>query len=152
MKATPKTSKTAHPNYRRPFRRRRDKQPSAVEVRPILLLSPPMPVPTAHTPVQRGETYVDSFRLEFSHLAEQWRRDTHHLSNISKKILHPAYLRIMGMGERVVPLLLAELRARPDHWFVALRAITNIDPVQPGSNPRMAREAWLAWGRNQGLV
>lgn len=91
-------------------------------------------------------------RAEFTALAEQWRRDTRHLSQIAKKIIHPAYFRIVGMGEPVVPLLLEELRARPAHWFAALRATANLDPSPADANPSQSREAWLEWGRSQGYI
>jgi hypothetical protein len=94
----------------------------------------------------------ERLRLEFEALAEPWQRDTRHLSQISKKILHPAYFRIIGMGEPVIPLLLEALRDRPAHWFAALKATANLDPVTPGSNPSAAREAWLKWGRSKGLI
>ena len=45
-------------------------------------------------------------RKEFTVLAEEWARATRHLSLIQKKIVHPAYFRIVGMGEAAVPLLL----------------------------------------------
>jgi hypothetical protein len=66
--------------------------------------------------------------------------------------LHPAYQEIIGMGERVVPLLLAELRREPDDWFWALHAITGANPVpaaRGGSLPAMA-EAWIQWGVEKG--
>ena len=50
----------------------------------------------------------------FHTLAERWKNETAHYSNIAKRALHPAYQEIIGMGERVVPLLLAELRREPD--------------------------------------
>ena len=90
---------------------------------------------------------TERLRSEFTALAEQWRCETQHLSQVSKKVIHPNYLRIVGMGEAVVPLLLEALRDRPAHWFVALRSITNQDPVPLGANPAQAREAWLSWGR-----
>src|SRR5690349_5293357 len=52
---------------------------------------------------------AERLRPEFNTLAEQWRRDTQHLSQISKKVVHPAYFRIVGMGQSVVPLLLEAL-------------------------------------------
>ena len=94
----------------------------------------------------------EPLRVEFAALADQWRRETQHLSLISKRVSHPAYLRIMGMGKPVVPLLLEELRDRPSHWFVALRFTANTDPVPQGANPSRAREAWLEWGRAERLV
>ena len=95
---------------------------------------------------------AEQLRPEFATLAEQWRRDTQHLSLISKKVLHPAYFRIMGMGEDAVPLLLETLRDNPAHWFAALRATAKTDPSPPQANPSMAREAWLDWGRSRGLI
>ena len=100
--------------------------------------------------VQRGQG--ERLRQEFAACADQWNRDTKHLSLISKKVLHPAYLRIIGMGEPALPLLLEELRDRPSHWFVALRSIANFDPAPQGANPSDAREAWLNWGRAEGLL
>jgi hypothetical protein len=94
----------------------------------------------------------ERLRAEFRSLVEQWRRDTHHFSQISKKVTHPAYFRIMGMGERAIPLLLEELRDRPSHWFSALKAIANFDPVPTGASPAMARDAWLEWGRKNRLI
>jgi hypothetical protein len=100
--------------------------------------------------VSRQET--ERFRSEFVALAQQWRRDTRHLSQVAKKIAHPAYLRITGMGAAVVPLLLEELRERPAHWFAALRATTNVDPSPTEATPSQAREAWLEWGKSQGYI
>jgi hypothetical protein len=67
---------------------------------------------------------------------------------------HPAYQEIIGMGQKVVPLLLTELKRKPDFWFVALREITGENPVPPESAGRieeMAR-AWLKWGRSKGYI
>jgi len=94
----------------------------------------------------------EQLRSEFETLTEQWRKDTHHLSQVSKKVTHPAYFRIIGMGEAVVPLLLEKLRDRPSHWFVALQATANANPVADGASPAQAREAWLEWGKSRGLI
>ena len=53
------------------------------------------------------------------------------------------------MGPEVVPLLLGELERVPDHWFRALHALTDADPVPDtsrGKVPEMA-DAWLRWAR-----
>jgi len=64
------------------------------------------------------------------------------------------YQRIIGMGEAVVPLILEEMRREPGHWFWALQAITESNPIPPGAfgNVREMTDAWLAWGRAQGLI
>jgi len=53
-----------------------------------------------------------------------WNDETGHLSSVTKAITYPSYQRIIGMGRDVLPQLLAELKATPDHWLVALHAIT----------------------------
>lgn len=63
------------------------------------------------------------------------------------------YQRIIGMGPSVVPLILEELSREPDQWFWALESITEENPVPSearGSVPQMT-EAWLQWGRQQGV-
>jgi hypothetical protein len=132
----------------------------------VILAAQKAPVPESATIAQHGEITTagetdsalrlrvqgERLRREFETLAGQWQRDTRHLSLIARKVLHPAYLRIIGMGEPVVPLLLEALRDRPAHWFAALKATANLDPVAPGSNPSAARASWLEWGRSKGLI
>jgi hypothetical protein len=91
-------------------------------------------------------------RVEFEALDKKWRRETRHLSLVSKKIAHPAYLRIIAMGEPAIPLLLESLRDRPSHWFAALQAIANTDPCHIDATPAQARDAWLNWGTSHGYI
>jgi hypothetical protein len=58
------------------------------------------------------------------------------------------------MGLPVVPLILEELRTNPHHWFWALEVITDENPVPGDARGDMQRiaEAWLDWGRQQGLI
>ena len=95
---------------------------------------------------------AEELRYEFEVLSKRWERDTRHISLISKKVVHDSYLRIIGMGEAAIPLILESLRARPDHWFAALRATSNTDPSEPDDNPSTAREAWISWGIEQGYI
>jgi hypothetical protein len=90
--------------------------------------------------------------VTFLELAEQWRRETGMMSLITKMSMHPAYQRIIGMGQAVVPLILRELEQEPDHWFWALQAITGANPVQSEQRGRLKQmaEAWIQWGRENG--
>ncbi len=90
----------------------------------------------------------------FRELAQQWQAETSHLSSMTAKATHPAYQQIIGMGKEALPLILADLRRAPKHWFWALRAITGIDPVRPEDRGRMASmtRSWLSWGRDEGLL
>lgn len=68
-------------------------------------------------------------------------------------VLRP-YQHIIGMGWDAVPFLLVEMAREPDQWFWALEAITEENPVPQESRGRVreATEAWLAWGRERGLI
>jgi hypothetical protein len=96
----------------------------------------------------------NSARLEaeFKAQVDKWRRDTLHKSSLTRMVLHPSYLRIVGMGREVLPLLFKELNERPDHWLVALSAITGNDPAPENSTFGEAVTAWLAWGRKHGYL
>ena len=98
----------------------------------------------------RPPSLAEQFRI----MAEQWERETAALSSVTEIAIHPAYQRIIGLGPDAVPLILAELRRRPNHWFWALRALTGADPAHQESRGRVHRmaEAWLSWGRAMGLT
>jgi len=87
----------------------------------------------------------------FSHLASLWRQDTQRLSSVTKKLQHPAYRRIILMGEAVVPLILRELEQRSGLWFAALEEITQASPVSHGATVEEAAIAWLKWGSQFGF-
>jgi len=94
----------------------------------------------------------EHLQIEFDALSKRWNADTRHMSLISEKITHPAHLRIIGMGEAAIPLILKALRDKPTHWFTALRATTNTDPATENDNPATARAAWLEWGIKEGYI
>ena len=90
-----------------------------------------------------------SMRDNFYKLAQQWKTERQHGSDILEMVIHPAYQRIIGMGPNAIPLLLEQLEQKPDHWFWALYALTEVDPVPPDSQGRLKEmaEAWLDWGK-----
>lgn len=91
-------------------------------------------------------------QLVFEALASEWKEQVGGSSFVAEKTRHPAYHKIIEMGQVVVPFLLRELEQKPTHWFEALKAITGENPVQPeqrGRTKQMA-QAWLKWGREQG--
>jgi hypothetical protein len=89
----------------------------------------------------------------FADLARRWREETALRSSSTAQAAHPAYQQIIGIGPAALPLLLRELEDRGGHWFWALKAIAGVDPVAPEDRGRVKamRQAWLRWGREQGL-
>ena len=88
----------------------------------------------------------------FEKLADEWERDRPRGVDIAQMTRHPAYQRIIAMGDPAVPWLLHRLATKPDHWFVALSTITGARPVPPESRGRIKAmiQAWLDWGSQQG--
>jgi hypothetical protein len=89
---------------------------------------------------------------KFRGLVATWKEETGSKSIVSEKVVHHAYQQIISIGEKAIPLLLRELAVNPDHWFVALRSITGINPVKPEHRGRiklMAKD-WIDWGNKHG--
>ena len=101
-----------------------------------------------------GYREEDDLREDFVALADEWHAETGHLSSPVQIATHPAYQRIIGLGERVIPLILQDLRTRGGQWYWALRALTGASPVpvSAAGNIRVATQAWLDWGRQQGYI
>jgi hypothetical protein len=91
--------------------------------------------------------------LAFRYLVEQWRVERGVASSTTEILLCPSYQSIIGMGQRAVPLILAEIEAEgddPDQWFWALQVITRANPVaeEDEGNFNAMAQSWIAWARN----
>jgi hypothetical protein len=93
-------------------------------------------------------------RERFRRLASEWKEQSRYLSNTAQMAMLKPYQRIIGMGAPVVPLILEELQREPDQWFWALEAITEENPVPPeaAGKVRAMAQAWIEWGKRQGLL
>jgi hypothetical protein len=88
----------------------------------------------------------------FKELVAQWKEETWFVSSIKKRVSHLAYLQIIGFGRAAIPWILAELRREPDYWYPALEAITRMNLLPHADNMNQLREAWLAWGEENGYI
>ena len=92
----------------------------------------------------------------FDALADQWERETRHLSSPSAIARHPACQKIIEMGGVAIPLILLRMKHRPWFWFDALTTLakepTNpVDPSMFGDLQKMT-DAWLEWGVGRGYI
>jgi hypothetical protein len=90
----------------------------------------------------------------FRRLASEWKEQSRFLSNTAQIAMLKPYQRIIGMGWDAVPLILEELQREPRQWFWALEAITEENPVPPEASGkvRLMAQAWIDWGKKQGLI
>ena len=90
----------------------------------------------------------------FFALARQWREATSYYSMWWQISDHDAYRKILAMGEAAVPWILRDLAETGYHWFDALQQLTGEDAAKDVQRGRrdLAQEAWLAWGRERGMI
>jgi hypothetical protein len=90
----------------------------------------------------------------FAQLVAQWKEKSRHMSNTAQMAMLKPYQQIIGLGERAVPLILQELQREPDHWFWALEAITQVNPVpsEAAGRVQQSADAWITWGKQQGYL
>lgn len=93
-----------------------------------------------------------NLKRDFEEQLKVWEKETAVLSSITAKIMHPAYLRIIGMGIGVLPLVFEQMKKKPGHWFVALSAITGENPVDSNADFATATEQWIDWGQSKGFT
>ena len=97
-----------------------------------------------------GSTFQDKFQR----LSSEWKEKSRYMSNVAQMAVLPSYLGIIGIGPEAIPLILEELRREPDHWFWALEAITqeNPVPVEAAGNVKLMTQAWVDWGIQKGYL
>lgn len=88
----------------------------------------------------------------FKRLANEWSRNTLHISSASDLVNDRCYREIVALGWDVVPYLLVDLQRNKRFWFPALAEITRLRPFDKSdrSNPRRMTEAWIRWGKRKG--
>lgn len=96
----------------------------------------------------------DRRRERFRSLAQRWKSETALLSSTSEIAMNSSYQAIIGMGPDALPLILEDLREHSGHWYWALKAISNEDPVPPSDRGviKQMRGAWLRWGAKKGFL
>lgn len=102
---------------------------------------------------QVNQRHDSTLRERFERLAAEWKTDHMFTSSPTEVALHDSYQRIIAMGPAALPFILSDLSDKQaGHWFWALQAISDEDPVpieHRGLIDEMC-EDWRQWGREQG--
>ncbi|PWT78412.1 MAG: hypothetical protein C5B58_15335 [Acidobacteria bacterium] len=94
-------------------------------------------------------------REQFRTLLRNWKREVAFESSLADVLMNHNYLKIIGLGPEVLPLIFQELEREPGLWFLALESITQEDPAASEDNTgdfRRISELWLQWGRERGFI
>jgi hypothetical protein len=101
-----------------------------------------------HQRCARSTSKSTDFEI-FREAAAEWRNATWFKSSVATRVSHPAYLRIIGLGQQAIPWILQELRQQPDYWFPALEALAR-DKFSPrATSMKELCEAWIKWGEQR---
>jgi len=95
---------------------------------------------------------AEELATRFAALVKTWRERTYFSSKKKTMAEHPAFREIVAMGEKAVPLILADLDKNGGFGFLALEEITGADPLPAQSEGKNSDRAaaWIVWGREQG--
>lgn len=96
-------------------------------------------------------TSVD-YVSKFYSLLSKWRSETYFVSSPSKLQEHQSFKEILELGEKVIPLILLEMKEKPSLIMMALAKISGVVPYDPSEKGdlKAMTDAWLAWGQRQG--
>lgn len=85
---------------------------------------------------------------------KEWMDAVAVTSDASKMVSHPAYKRIVALGEPAIPAILQSLRKEPSLLAWALFDIAGVNPVPPADYGKIDKitKAWLKWGRKNQYI
>lgn len=97
---------------------------------------------------------TETFPAKFSRLTHSWKEATKFTSSYHQLLANPSYLELIAMGQKVLPYIFREMKAQPDHWFLALHILTAVNPVKKENmgNVQAMTNDWLNWGREKGYA
>ena len=90
-------------------------------------------------------------KLLFEKYVKKWKKETSHISQVSQRLQHPDYKRILNLGRHIVPSILKDLEKDPDHWFHALLYLTGENPIPSDFSGTVtdAAQIWIDWGKTK---
>jgi len=91
---------------------------------------------------------------KFQKLKKRWIKETMFMSSTTDIVYNKHYQSIIKMGEKVVPIILKDMKDEPNWWFWALASITEEDPttVDICGDLQKLTQVWLKWGEQNGYL
>lgn len=88
----------------------------------------------------------------FKLLKAQWLENTITSSSYTEIISDEAYQKIIAFGWAIVPYIFESIRKEPGHWFAALQAITDANPIDESESGDIEKmtTSWLKWADKHG--
>ncbi|MBE0305268.1 hypothetical protein [Leptospira interrogans] len=89
----------------------------------------------------------ERIQLIFKAKKAEWLRDTRFISDSNKIFSNPSYQAILELGAAALPFIIQDMKNTNNHWFFALKKITNQNPVKAEhiGNISLMKQDWLEW-------
>ena len=94
---------------------------------------------------------LQTVAVEFEALANEWHAATDHFSVTWRIAIHPAYQKIIGMGESAVPHILGRLRDEGGSWLWALESIARRNVAEGARDWNETLASWERWAQEKDL-
>jgi len=110
------------------------------------------PTPTAPTRNFYSPSAID-YVDQFYRRSNDWLNAIGPMSAMMDMMSLPSFRDLVAMGEKVVPLILQEIRHRPSFLFLVLHEITGENPIPPTARGNIGEmiSAWLSWGERNNI-
>jgi hypothetical protein len=97
---------------------------------------------------------TETLKQKFDRLANTWEKEIAFTSSVGTIQTNQSYLGIIAMGKDALPFIFSKMQRDPNHWFVALTAITGVNPVveDERGNVQAMTNSWLQWALKHGYV
>lgn len=89
----------------------------------------------------------NNLAITFTRLRTEWINDTFHTADMHFAFFHPAYQKIISMGDPIIPHLIRDMITNETHWFYALNTIVGKSVVKEehlGKVELMIKD-WVEW-------
>ena len=98
--------------------------------------------------------FIKMLRRMFDIYSTIWKQETIFSSSISEITNNSSYQAIIKLGYDIIPFIIDDLKKSDNHWFYALEAITNHNPIKRGheGDVVLMKRDWIEWAEENNLT
>jgi hypothetical protein len=95
---------------------------------------------------------ADLSESQFSEFADNWRAETMLMSSPTQRSANLWHLRILTLGKRAIPFVIAEMQKRDHDWFSTMMALAGEDAAEAARTFDEGVDMWVSWAAKKGYV
>lgn len=91
-------------------------------------------------------------KIRLRSYVKKWRRETAFLSDVNKIISNSNFVKIVNLGNKAVPSILAEIQQSPSNLVWSLNLICGFNISKTPISMEDACRLWVKWGLKESLI